>query len=131
MPITRIIPTIRSGDVHAARAFYADLLGLHVDMAEEAFLMLGSPDEPAAQLVVNDNGFVNGDRSYELPAGVAIDVDDVQRIEDLFVEMQAREYAILEPLHTTPCGIRRFTVVGPGGTCVTILSHDPPRDSTS
>ena len=116
--VSRIIPEIRSDDLGATRDFYCDLIGLQVDMAElPAFLLLGSPTTPAAQLTVNDNGHPG------LPPGFAIDVETPARVDAIHTEVTRRGLPIVEPLTTKPWGIRRFSVIDPNGVRVTILAH--------
>lgn len=117
MGIRRIIPEIRATDLAATRDFYVGLLGLEVGMDEEPFLQLGSADEPNVQLIVNDNGHPG------LPPGFAIDVDSPRRVDELHAEVARRGMPIVEPLEDKPWGIRRFSVIDPGGVRVTILSH--------
>lgn len=121
MAITRIIPELRSADLAATEDLYCNVIGLQVDMREEPdFLMFGSPDEPAAQLIVNDNGHVG------LPPGFAIDVGEPARVEAIFTAVTERGLAVVEPLSTKPWGIRRFSFVDHNGERVTILAHTLP-----
>jgi uncharacterized glyoxalase superfamily protein PhnB len=60
--------------------------------------MFGSPDEPAAQLIMNDNGHVG------LPPGFAIDVGEPARVEAIFTAVTERGLAVVEPLSTKPWG---------------------------
>jgi predicted enzyme related to lactoylglutathione lyase len=120
--VSRIIPEIRSDDLGATRAFYCDLIGLKVDMAElPAFLLLSSPTTPAAQLIVNDNGHTG------LPPGFAIDVEIPERVDAIHAEVTRRGMPIVEPITTKPWGIRRFSVIDPNGVRVTIVSHIETR----
>ena len=118
MPITRIIPEFRSDDLAATEDLYCDIIGLKVSMRDEpAFVMFGSPDVPAAQLIVNDNGHVG------LPPGFAIDVDDPGRVDDIHAAVVERGLAVVEPVTTKPWGIRRFSFVDHNGVRVTIIAH--------
>ena len=118
MGINRIIPEIRSADLATTIDFYTSVVGLNLDMQmEPAFLSFGSPDEPAAQLIVNDNGHSG------LPPGFAIDVGTPDRVEAIHADTQRRGLPIVEPLATKSWGIRRFSLIDPGGTRVTIIAH--------
>jgi catechol 2,3-dioxygenase-like lactoylglutathione lyase family enzyme len=120
MAITRIIPELRSADLAATEDLYCNVIGLRVSMRDEPdFLMLGSPDEPAAQLIVNDNGHVG------LPPGFAIDVGEPARVEAIHTAVTERGLAVVEPLSTKPWGIRRFSFVDHNGVRVTVLAHTP------
>lgn len=121
MTITRIIPEIRSNDLAATRAFYGSMLGLVIDMEDHDFLLLSSPANPSAQLIVNDNGFAG------LPPGFAIDVGSADRVQALYADVVRRGLPIVEPLADTPWGIRRFSVIDPNGVRVTIVAHKDDR----
>jgi catechol 2,3-dioxygenase-like lactoylglutathione lyase family enzyme len=115
--IKRIIPDIRSRDLAATREFYCELLGLAVGMEEGDFAMLGSTDNTSAQLTINDNGHPG------LPPGFAVDVGDAALVHGLFEAVVTRGLPVVEPLHDTPWGIRRFSVIDPNGVRVTIIAH--------
>lgn len=118
MPVTRIIPRIRSRDLAATKAFYRDLIGLSVDMEEPPdLLMLGSATTPSAQMIVNDNAHPG------LPPGFAIDVGTPEELAAIHDEARRRHLTIVEPLADTPWSIRRFSMLDPDGTCVTIICH--------
>lgn len=118
MPITRIIPEFRSSDMAATEDLYCNVIGLEVNMRDEPdFLMLGSPDVHAAQLIVNDNGHVG------LPPGFAIDVDDPARVDAVHEAVVDRGLAVIEPLTTKSWGIRRFSFIDHNGERVTIIAH--------
>lgn len=84
---------------------------------EPDFLMFGSPEVPAAQLIVNDNGHVG------LPPGFAIDVDDPARVDGIHATVVERGLAVIEPVSTKPWGIRRFSFVDHNGERVTVIAH--------
>ena len=86
MSITRIIPEVRSNNVAATRDFYTSMLGLVIDMEEGNFLMMSSPANPSAQLIVNDNGHTG------LPPGFAVDVGNIERLQQIYE-------SITEPHH--------------------------------
>lgn len=117
MTIDRIIPELRSSDLAATRDFYCDLLGLVVDMEQEAFLMLSSVSNPSAQVTVNDNGHPG------LPPGFAVDVGSADRVQSIYAAVTQRGLPIVEPLADKPWGIRRFSVIDPNGVRVTVIGH--------
>jgi uncharacterized glyoxalase superfamily protein PhnB len=117
MSITRIIPEVRSNNVSATRDFYTSMLGLVIDMEEGNFLMMSSPTNPSAQLIVNDNGHPG------LPPGFAVDVGNVERLQQIYESVTEYGLPIVEPLADKPWGIRRFSVIDPNGVRVTVVSH--------
>jgi uncharacterized glyoxalase superfamily protein PhnB len=122
MSITRIIPEVRSNNVAATRDFYTSVLGLVIDMEEGDFLMMSSPTNPSAQLIVNDNGHPG------LPPGFAVDVGSAERLQQIYQSVTEHGLPIVEPLTDKPWGIRRFSVIDPNGVRVTIISHiDAPE----
>lgn len=124
MAIARIIPEFRSNDLAATEDLYCNVLGLEVTMREEPdFLMFGSPDAPAAQLIVNDNGHVG------LPPGFAVDVVDPARVDAIHAAVVGRGLAVVEPVRTKPWGIRRFSFLDHNGERVTVIAHADPEQS--
>lgn len=118
VPITRIIARIQSRDLAATKEFYQDLIGLGVDMEEEPdFLMLSAETTPSAQMIVNDNGHAG------LPPGFAIDVGTPDELAMIHDRALKRRLVIIEPIKDTPWGIRRFSMLDPDGTCITIVCH--------
>lgn len=119
MAIERIIPNVQTSESAATVAFYRDFVGLVVDMEmpDDDFTMLSSPGVPSAQVTVNDNGFRG------LPAGFAIDVGEADTVSALHGRALAEGLRIVEPLQDTPWGIRRFSVLDPAGTRVTLIAH--------
>ena len=118
MAITRIISEFRSQNLAATEDLYCNVIGLQVNMRDEPdFIMFGSPDVPAVQLIVNDNGHVG------LPPGFAIDVGDSARVDAIQDAVTERGLAVIEPLSTTPWGIHRFDFVDHNGERVTIIAH--------
>jgi len=122
MSIIRIIPEVRSNNVAATRDFYTSILGFVIDMEEGDFLMMSSPANPSAQLIVNDNGHTG------LPPGFAVDVGTTERIQQIYESITQQGLPMVEPLTDKPWGIRRFSVIDPNGVRVTIISHiDTPE----
>jgi uncharacterized glyoxalase superfamily protein PhnB len=117
MTITRIIPEVRSNNLAETRDFYTGILGLVIDMEEGDFLMMSSPTNTSAQLIVNDNGHAG------LPPGFAVDVGNTQQLQQIYQSVIVRGLPIVEPLTDKPWGIRRFSVIDPTGVRVTVISH--------
>lgn len=117
MTITRIIPEVRSNNLAETRDFYTGILGLVIDMEEGDFLMMSSPTNTSAQLIVNDNGHAG------LPPGFAVDVGNTQQLQQIYQSVIDRGLPIVEPLTDKPWGIRRFSVIDPTGVRVTVISH--------
>jgi uncharacterized glyoxalase superfamily protein PhnB len=124
MSITRIIPEVRSNNIAATRNFYTNMLGLVIDMEEGDFLMMSSPANLSAQLIVNDNGHPG------LPPGFAVDVGSVERLQQIYQLITEHGLPIVEPLADKPWGIRRFSLIDPNGVRVTIVSHIETSDSS-
>ncbi|MCG6856845.1 MAG: VOC family protein [Salaquimonas sp.] len=119
MNIVRTVPDIRSLDLPASRSFYEGLLGFKVVMDVDGMLMFASPTQPRQQITVN------GDKTQAtpLPAGFSIDVGYPQAVTELHDRAMADGFVIIESLEDKPMGIRRFSLLDPNGTRVTILAH--------
>ena len=123
MNIDRIIPEIQSHDIEATKAFYGGLLGFELGMEDGMFLMFNSATNPSAQLTVNDNGHP------ALPPGFAVDVGDANKVQEIYMAVTQQGLAVVEPLEDKPWGIRRFSVIDPGGARVTVIGHIEPEGS--
>lgn len=122
MAIAGIIPEFRSQNLAETEDLYCNVIGLQVRMRDEPdFVMFGSPDVSAAQLIVNDHGHLG------LPPGFAIDVGDPARVEATHDAVVERGLAVIEPLSTKSWGIRRFSFVDHNGERVTIIAHAAGR----
>ena len=86
-------------------------------MEEGNFLMMSSPTNTNAQLIVNDNGFAG------LPPGFAVDVGTAERLQQIYQAAKEQGLPFVEPLADKPWGIRRFSVIDPNGVRVTVISH--------
>jgi catechol 2,3-dioxygenase-like lactoylglutathione lyase family enzyme len=119
--ITRAVPDIRSDDVEASRSFYAGLLGFDVSMESGKFLLFTSPSDPKVQVSLN------GDFD-SLPAGFIVDVDTAERVSEIHAAAVVSGLRIIEDIDDKPWGIRRFSMLDPSGSRVTVLAHfEPPR----
>lgn len=116
MSITRAVPDIRADDIEATRAFYAGLVGFDVAMESGNFLLFSSPTDPKVQVAVN------GDLAV-LPPGFIVDVGSAERVRSIHAEATSQGLRIVEELDDKPWGIRRFSLLDPGGARVTILAH--------
>lgn len=128
MNIVRTIPDIRSLDLAASRSFYEGLLGLDVVMDVGSMLMFASPTQPKQQITVNGDA----SEANPLPAGFAIDAGYPDAVTALHERALEEGRVIVEPLEDKPMGIRRFSMLDPNGTRVTVLAHlseehQPPR----
>ena len=119
MAIERIIPDVQTADTAATVEFYRDFVGLVVDMEmpEDDFVMLSSAAVTSAQITINDNGFRG------LPPGFAVDVGSSDVVTALHERAVAAGLRIVEPLDDKPWGIRRFSLLDPSGTRVTLIAH--------
>ncbi len=117
--ITRAVPDIRSDDVEASRGFYSGLLGFDVSMESGKFLLFTSPTDPNIQISVN------GDFA-SLPAGFIIDVGTGERVQEIHDAALDGGLRIVEAIDDKPWGIRRFSLLDPSGTRVTVLAHIGP-----
>jgi catechol 2,3-dioxygenase-like lactoylglutathione lyase family enzyme len=117
--IIRAVPDIRSDDIEASRAFYAGLLGFNVAMEVDTFLIFSSPSDPHIQVSLN------GDFA-SLPAGFIVDVGTAERVAEIHAAAVQQGLRIVEELDDKPWGIRRFSLLDPSGTRVSILAHFDP-----
>ncbi|MEZ5997069.1 MAG: VOC family protein [Hyphomonas sp.] len=122
MKITRTIPDIRSLDLPASRTFYEDLLGFKVVMDVGGMLMFASPSDPKQQLTLNGDAT----EAAPLPNGFTIDVGYPDAVTELHDKAKAEGHVIIEALEDKPMGVRRFSMLDPNGTRVTVLAHLDP-----
>jgi catechol 2,3-dioxygenase-like lactoylglutathione lyase family enzyme len=128
MNIVRTIPDIRTLNLPASRAFYEDIIGFKVAMEHAGMLILASATQPKQQVTLN------GDTAdaRPLPPGFSVDVGYPDSVTDIHARAVAEGATIIEPLEDKPIGIRRFSLLDPNGTRVTIVAHldekyQPPR----
>ena len=119
MTVRRAMPVVRSGDVHAAREFYAGLLGFEVAMEQEGMDMYRSPSVETTQLIVAADSGPAADLLVGT-ADISVEVADVDLVH---AEAQARGLKVVYPLTDEPWGVRRFFVEDPDGTVVNVASH--------
>jgi catechol 2,3-dioxygenase-like lactoylglutathione lyase family enzyme len=119
MSIRRAIPNLLSGDLAAAREFYAGFLGFDVAMDEEGFTMFASPSNRTAQITVAEKDNPGQDRGISV-ARVSVEVENV---DALHAEAVRRGLEIVYPLTNEPWGIRRFFVRDPDGVVINVAQH--------
>jgi catechol 2,3-dioxygenase-like lactoylglutathione lyase family enzyme len=119
MSIRRAVPNLLSGDLAAAREFYAGFLGFDVAMDEQGFMMFASPSNRTAQITVAEKDNPGQDRGVSL-AQVSVEVEDV---DALHAEAVRRGLEIVYPLTNEPWGIRRFFVRDPDGVVINVAQH--------
>ena len=119
MNIRRTVPNLRSGDLAAAREFYAGFLGFDVAMDEPGFTMFASPSNRTAQITLFDRRQPGQDAVIG-DATVSVEVDDV---DAMHAEAVRRGLEIVYPLTDEPWGIRRFFVRDPDGNVLNVAMH--------
>lgn len=119
MNIVRTVPDIRSLDLRASQQFYEGLFGFKTVMEASGMVMLASPNHSKQQISLN------GDTAegIGLPSGFAVDVGYPESVSDLHDRAAELGCPIVEPLEDKAMGIRRFSLLDPSGTRVTILAH--------
>ena len=115
MKVTRIVANIGAPDVRAARAFYHDLLGLDVVMAQGWIVTYGSPQQMNVQLSIASQG-----GSGTTVPDLSIEVDD---FDAALARMREAGVAIAYGPVAEPWGVRRFYVRDPFGKLLNILAH--------
>ena len=108
--VRRVVPDLHCPDVPAARAFYADVLGMEVAMDLGWIVTLRSPGQPVAQVTLQGEGGPH----------LTIEVDDVDAAYDA---ARRAGHEIVRPLADEEWGVRRFFVRDPAGTVVNVMSH--------
>jgi catechol 2,3-dioxygenase-like lactoylglutathione lyase family enzyme len=128
MNIVRTIPDIRTLNLAASRAFYEDIIGFKVAMEHAGMLILASATQPKQQVTLNGDAA----DALPLPPGFSVDVGYPESVTEIHARALAQGSTIIEPLEDKPIGIRRFSLLDPNGTRVTIVAHldekyQPPR----
>src|SRR3954464_4419732 len=115
MKVRRMVATIATQDIAAAKRFYQDVLGLDVLMDLGWIATYGSE----AEMQVQVSFMAQGGSGTPVP-DLSIEVDDVEAaLEGLKTAGFAIEYGPADE----PWGVRRFYVRDPFGQLVNILSH--------
>jgi catechol 2,3-dioxygenase-like lactoylglutathione lyase family enzyme len=116
MQINRIHPYGRGTDLAASRQFYADVLGLEVAM-EDPVLVMQSPTNPTAQLIICPPGFENPQPHF------GIDLGEPEAVDTAHAEILRRGMNVVYPLSNEPWGVHRFFFAEPDGMIVNVLAH--------
>jgi catechol 2,3-dioxygenase-like lactoylglutathione lyase family enzyme len=128
MNIVRTIPDVRSLNMPASRAFYEGILGFNVAMEHAGMMILASATQPKQQVTIN----ADAADAAPLPPGFAVDVGFPESVSEVHDRAVAQGHTIIEPLEDKPIGIRRFSLLDPSGTRITVVAHldpahQPPR----
>ncbi len=128
MNIVRTIPDIRAVNLKVSKAFYEDVIGFKVAMEHAGMLTLASVTQPKQQITLNGDAA----DALPLPPGFSVDVGFPESVTEIHSRALAQGSTIIEPLEDKPIGIRRFSLLDPNGTRVTIVAHldekyQPPR----
>ncbi len=127
MNIVRTIPDVRSLNMPASRAFYEGILGFNVAMEHAGMMILASSTRPKQQVTIN----ADAADAMPLPPGFAMDVGFPESVTEIHERAVAEGHMIIEPLEDKPIGIRRFSLLDPSGTRVTVVAHlDPAHQPT-
>lgn len=115
MNINRIVPDLHSLRLEESKGFYADFLGLSLQMDMGWVLTFVSTSNRTAQITI----LKATDYGIPLPH-VSIEVEDVVK---LHTEALSRGLEIVYPLTEEPWGVRRFFVRDPSGYVVNVMTH--------
>jgi catechol 2,3-dioxygenase-like lactoylglutathione lyase family enzyme len=115
MPVSRVVPDLKSTRIREATTFYTTVLGLEVVMDHGWIVTLADPDRPEVQLSL----MTHDDTAAVVPSA-SIEVDDVDAAYDAARKTGAE---IVHELTDEPWGVRRFFVRDPDGHVINVLSH--------
>ena len=107
MRATRITANLRVADLGAAKAFYADYLGLSDEEFNLGWVARHTSPETGAHVQL-----VTADATAREDSVISVHTEDV---DGAFEEAQQLGYEIVHPLTTQSWGVRRFFVRAPGG----------------
>jgi len=111
----RIVPDITSEQMESSREFYTNVLGMEVVMDMGWVVTLVSPDNPKAQITLQQPS------PTEMPnPDLSIEVEDVDAVYATALDQGLR---IVYPLSDEPWGVRRFFLEDPNGKVINVLSH--------
>ena len=116
MAVKRIVGNIAVEDLSRAKAFYGDILGMHIVMDHGWIMTFASAGNTAPQIsVATDGGSGTPVPDY------SIEVDNLDEIHRQCVAAGMEiEYG---PINE-PWGVRRFYVRDPFGRLLNILAHE-------
>ena len=116
MAVKRIVANIATLDASLAKAFYVDILGMHVAMDHGWIMTLGADGPAAPQL----SFAAHGGSGTSVPDR-SVEVDNLDEVYRRAVAAGLRiEYGPV----AEPWGVSRFYVRDPFGQLVNILAHD-------
>ena len=115
MTVRRIVANVATGDVAAARDFYAEVFGLETVMDHGWLVTVASGERALIQLGIAREG----GSGTPVPA-LSIEVDDLDAVHAKAVAAGA---AIVYGPVEEPWGVRRFFLRDPAGTLVNVLLH--------
>jgi catechol 2,3-dioxygenase-like lactoylglutathione lyase family enzyme len=116
MAVKRIVANIATENLHRAKAFYADILGLRTVM-DHGWIMTFAADSSAAPQI---SIATEGGSGTPVP-DLSIEVDD---LDEVYQRAVAVGFAIEYGPKREPWGVRRFYVRDPFGRLLNILMHD-------
>ena len=116
MAVERIVPNVATEHIDHAKAFYADILGMHVVMDHGWIVTLAAEAAAAPQISIATEG------------GSGTPVPDLSIEVDNLTEVHRRVLAAGLPIEygpkSEPWGVTRFFVRDPFGRLINILAHD-------
>lgn len=124
MPGYAVIPSIRVKDVHAAVAFYREVLGFEMqrsqDVSDNNSLKFGD----ASIMIEAASNFYSDAYNAAIrarlgtPSASALYIE-AQDLETLYAKLQAAGVKVIDPLAARDWGQREFTIEDPEGTWLT------------
>jgi len=121
MAVKRIVPNIAAAPTDAARAFYGDVLDLHVAMDLGWIVTFAGDALAAPQISIAHQGGAG----TPVP-DLSIEVDN---LDEVYARARAKGFAIEYGPVAEPWGVVRFFVRDPFGRLVNILAHRPAPDA--
>lgn len=115
MIVKRVVANIKTADPALAKTFYADILGLDLQMDMGWIRTYGSKTKMSVQV----SFMTEGGSGTPVP-DLSIEVDDLDGALQKFKEA---DFVIEYGPVVEPWGVRRFFVRDPFGRLVNILSH--------
>jgi predicted enzyme related to lactoylglutathione lyase len=119
MNIVRTIPDIRTVNLQTSKMFYEEIIGFKVAMEHAGMLILASATHPKQQITLNGDAA----DALPLPPGFSVDVGFPESVTEIHARALASGSTIIETLEDKPIGIRRFSLLDPNGTRITIMAH--------
>jgi catechol 2,3-dioxygenase-like lactoylglutathione lyase family enzyme len=115
MAVRRIVANLAADRIDGAKAFYGDVLGMHIAMDLGWIVTFAADGCMAPQISVATEGG-SGTRVPD----ISIEVDDLTGVHQ---RMVAAGFAIEYGPVTEPWGVQRFYVRDPFGRLVNVLAH--------